>query len=272
MTTTILVIGDMHIGSTVALCKPTVTLDDGGVYKSSRGQLWLWDKWRLMLDHVQYHKQGELYIVVNGDAVEGDIKQRSYQTISRNPATILALAADILDPLARQSAGMFFIMGTAAHSGTSAHLEEQLANDLGGRICDETGASSWWHLSLDVDGVRLDFAHHPGIGVSKNGWTAHNSINTLAARVLFDSANEGRPAPHIVIRSHNHTYRDSRDNYKVRAITTPAWTLATEYIHRIAPGAIADVGAIMITCDNGDYMVGPMIYRRAPDETITIGG
>ena len=34
----LLFLGDTHIGSTVALCKPTVDLDDGGTYHASRAQ------------------------------------------------------------------------------------------------------------------------------------------------------------------------------------------------------------------------------------------
>ena len=32
----LILLGDTHIGSTVALCKPVVELDDGGTYRASR--------------------------------------------------------------------------------------------------------------------------------------------------------------------------------------------------------------------------------------------
>jgi hypothetical protein len=225
-----------------------------------------------MLDKVLSQKCGDLYTVINGDAVEGDLKQRSYQLISRNPATVLGLAADILEPIARHSTGLFFTRGTGAHVGNSAHLEEQLAVDLDGTVCPETGAHSWYHLPLEVEGVRLDIAHHPGIGVSKNCWTAHNAIHTLAARVLLDFADAGRKAPHLVIRAHNHTYRDSHDDYSVRAITLPAWTLATEYIQRIAPGALADIGALVVHCSAGYYEAQVIRYKPARNPVYSIGG
>jgi len=46
MTEAILVAtGDLHINSTVALCYPAVTLDDGGTYRASAPQRWIWRKW-----------------------------------------------------------------------------------------------------------------------------------------------------------------------------------------------------------------------------------
>lgn len=224
-----------------------------------------------MLDRVLSKKDGDLYTVINGDAVEGDAKRRSWQTISRNPATVLGLAADIFDPLAKASAGLFFVRGTGAHVGKSAHLEEQLAADLDGQVCPETGAHSWYHLPLEVEGVRLDIAHHPGIGVGRNPWTAFNSINTLASRMLFEHANAGRQLPHLVIRSHNHTYRDSLDNYRVRAITLPAWTLATEYIQQIQPGALADIGAVLVHCSAGYYEVEVIRFKAQPAPLFHVG-
>lgn len=269
--TSVLILSDLHIGSTVALCKPSVTLDDGGEYRASPGQSWLWRCWNETLERVEKHKTGDLYTVINGDAVEGDTKRRSLQTVSRNPATINQLAADILDPLAQLSAGLFFVRGTGAHVGKSAHLEEQIAADLDGTPNPDTGAHSWYQLPLEIEGVRFDIAHHPGIGVGRNGWTAFTGIHTLASRVLFDCANNARPVPHLVIRSHNHVYRDSFDNFRVRAITTPAWTLATEYIQQIAPGALADIGAVLIHCSAGYYEAEIIRYRPSPAPVYSIG-
>ena len=39
------IISDLHAGSTVGLCPPRFTLDDGGDYVSSPAQRWLWRNW-----------------------------------------------------------------------------------------------------------------------------------------------------------------------------------------------------------------------------------
>jgi hypothetical protein len=270
--TSILVLSDLHVGSTVALCKPSNQLDDGGTYLASAGQHWLYRSWEDMTERVRRNRRGDLYIVVNGDAVEGDLKRRSAQLISRNPATVNAIAADLLDPLARTAQGIFFIRGTAAHVGQSASLEEQLAADLDAVKCPDTGRYSWWHLPLEVDGLLISIAHHPGIGVSKNPAQWFGGIDRLAERVVSTCANQRRRIPDLVIRSHNHTHRDSRDHYRTRAITTPAWTLATEHIHRIEPGAIASIGAILVHVAGSAYEVEDIIYQPAPEAVFTVGG
>ena len=266
----VLIVSDMHVGSSVGLCKPSVTLDDGGEYRYSPGQSWLWNCWNVTMERVEQHRQGDLFTVVNGDAVEGDCKRRSLQTISRNPATINRLAADILEPLARISTGLFFIRGTMAHVGKSASLEEQLAADLEAKQT-ETGAYSWPWLPLEVEGVLMDIAHHPGIGVGRNPWTKYNSINQLASRIEFEYCDARRPIPALAIRSHNHVYRDSLDNYRLRAITMPAWTLPTEYINTLAPGALADIGAVLVHCSAGYYEIEVIRFHPAPAQVYSIG-
>jgi hypothetical protein len=217
-----------------------------------------------MLEWITQRKSGELYTVINGDAVDGDIKNRSLQMITRNPASLMEMTADLLQPIAAQSEGLFMIRGTAAHVGPSAHLEESIAKDLDAVVCPETGAHSWGSLPLEVDGVLLDIAHHPGIGVGRNPWMAHNSIHTLAARVLFEYANDLRQIPNLVIRSHNHTYRDSRDDYRVRAITLPAWTLKTEYINMLNPSGVSDIGAVLVNCSAGYYECEVFLRQSRP--------
>lgn len=258
----ILFVSDQHIGSTVALCKPLNELDDGGQYKASKGQRWVWRCWNNMLEWVDREKIGDLTTINDGDLTEGDFKKRSAQVITHNPANVVTLATQILEPLAEMSTALFFVRGTPAHVGPSAPLEEQVARKFDNTVyCPENGAASWWHLPLEVEGVRFSIAHEPGIGVSKNPQAKFNGINALASRAVHDYANAGLPLPHLLIRAHNHTHRDSEDNYIVRAITLPAWTLATEYIKKIDPTALATVGAVMVNVDRGKYEVKNKTFR-----------
>ena len=43
--------------------------------------------------------------------------------------------------------------------------------------------------------------------------------------------------------------------------------LATAFIHRIAPGAIADVGGIICVIKDGHLTVEPVIYHPEPTPT-----
>ena len=68
---------------------------------------------------------------------------------------------------------------------------------------------------------------------------------------MFEYSDRGDRPPELAIRSHVHRWGDSYDAHRTRAIFTPAWTLATAYTHRIAPGAIADIGAVILHIDGG---------------------
>jgi hypothetical protein len=254
---TILVISDLHINSTVALCKPSVELDDGQEVKISKGQRWLWNNWQDLLSRADQARPDIL--IVNGDAVEGDTKNRSYQIITRNKATALGIAADILDPLCKIVGSTYFIRGTGAHSGKSANIEEELAKDMNGVRSKETGAYSHWALNLDVEGVRINIAHHTTM--SGIPWGRKKAAMTLSERILFDSAQNEELHPHLAIRGHVHRWADSYDAYPVRSLILPCWSLATEYVHRISPDALAECGAAIIRVSAGKYEIEKINYR-----------
>ena len=251
----ILVISDLHINSTVALMPPIVYLDDGQEVKQNKGQKWLWNNWLDLLEKVDTIKPDIL--IVNGDAVEGDTKNRSYQVITRNKTTAVGYAADVLDPLVKSIPSTFFIRGTAAHSGKSGCIEEDLAKDLGAERIGKNYAH--WSLNLDVEGVRISVAHHTNM--SGLPWTKSNAANSLAAKIQFQYAQDGEKPPELAIRGHVHRWGDSHDAYRVRALVLPCWTLATEYIHKISPDTLAECGAAVIECSAGHYEITKIDYK-----------
>lgn len=248
---TVIVIADLHANSTVGLCPPTVTLDDGGSYTPSTGQRWLWRRWQ---DFIAQAKTATIkrrvYLITDGDLVDKDAQQRSFQMITRNPTTAKRIAVDCLHPLVALADRLFVVRGTEAHAGRSASLEEQLAEDLGAERDPERGTHSWWHLLADLGGVRFDVTHHTTI--ERQPWMANASMVRLAKATVLQCAERGEPTPDLVLRAHMHQYRDSHDASPLcRAITLPAWTLATAHVHRMAPGAMADVGGLIVSVDAG---------------------
>lgn len=263
----IAVTSDQHCGSTVALCPPTIALDDGGTYDASKAQRWLWDSWQdfwqRVADRRRAHK-ATLIQVFNGDLVEGAHHQ-STQVLSGNPTAQAAVVNETLRiPLALKPNHLFFIRGTEAHVGPSAAFEERiaigLAKDKRPVVREEaTGNGSHWHARLDVQGCRFDFAHHGRMG--QRPWTKGNVVLNLAAEIFYTHAAAERPHPHLAVRSHLHQFFDTQGAHPTRLIQTPAWQLATAYIHRLAPGAIADVGGLIILVDGGRFTVEPVLYR-----------
>jgi hypothetical protein len=276
------IVSDLHAGSTVALCPPEIALDDGGSYVASKAQQWVWAHWLDYWRIVQSERErlgAELLVVVNGDATDGD-HHGTTQILSGNPTAQAAALNAIIDiPRKLKPDRWLFVRGTEAHVGKSAAFEERVALGLmkdGQPVipCEETGTASHWHARLDVHGVRLDFAHHGRVG--QRPWTKPNVTLNMAAEIFYEHSRHGIPHPHLAVRSHMHQYVDTHHAHPVRAIQTPAWQLPTAFIHRIAPGALADIGGIVLTIAPGEdapeerYSLRPIIKRPAPPKSYVI--
>lgn len=271
MTTTLAVISDMHINSTVALCPDEVELPDGGAYQPSNGQKWINRCWRDYLDQVRSKRRGQTIGIVNGDAIETDAKDRSTQTISRNKDTILSMGADVLDPFAKQCDALMFTAGTDAHGGKGAEFEAALADDFEPIRCAETGRAVWYSIDLTIEGLHILISHHPAGGAGK-AQTRQNLVNRIATDSIFNCAQNNIPQYDLIIHSHLHQYIDSYNAYRTRVIITPAWTFAPDYLFRSgkAPQAIADIGGVNVYCDRGKLEIEPIRYQPEARKSWTL--
>ena len=267
---TLVVLSDSHVNSTVGLAKPTIQLDDGDQVSASTARRWLYWTFTDILTKVKEKARGDLYGILNGDVIEADTKRRSWQVISKSPADIQKMAVETFEPFFEMCKGIWVTRGTEAHTGKSAHFEETFAGNFDNTMRnEETGQASWWHLPLEIEGVKIDVAHHPR-GGSGRPMNSQSGIDRVASDTLFAYANDGETPPHLVIRSHLHGYRDSRDAFRTRAIITPAMSLLTSYVYRIGINASMPVGAILIYVDKGRYFVEPILYPVRKTEWQTI--
>jgi hypothetical protein len=172
----------------------------------------------------------------------------------------MRLASEVLKPMTDLSDEVYIIRGTAIHTGSSGRIEEKIADDITTSVHDKN-RSSWWHLPLRVNGTVFDIAHHGSLG--RLPWTKANAVNRIAGQTIIHYAETGDKPPDIVIRSHLHQYADSGTNFdSIRVIATPGWQLITGYVHRLQPGALADIGGLIFTCyPKGRYEMEVVRYR-----------
>lgn len=262
------VTNDQHCGSTVALCPPEINLDDGGSYKASKAQLWLWQCWNdfwSRVDVVRKEQGADLYQVFNGDAIDGDHHHTS-QILSRNPNAQAAVwTACVAVPLALKPDKMFFVRGTEVHVGNSASGEERIADGLrrDKRPIEgdtETGTASWWHLRQEIHGVRIDVAHHGRTGMREH--TRASAASLHAHDIVMSHIKSGDPYPHLALRAHYHRFNDSHDAAPTRVITNGAWQLKTGYVHKIAADTLADIGGLIVVIQpDGRYAVEKVHFK-----------
>lgn len=260
---------DHHTNSTLGLCPPAIGLDDGGQYKGSDVQRKLWRAWQKYIRETERMRDelgAKLICVFNGDVCDGD-HHGTTQIITKNRYDMVRIAALVLEPLVSLSEMSIFIRGTTAHAGKSASIEEEIAYDLGGWP-NGTGQSSHWGLSLDLMGTIVDFAHHASMG--RLPWTKRNAANKIAAVSMFKAVENGVKVPDLVFRSHNHRWSDSYDNYPTRAICLPAWQFKTEYVHRIDPTAVAEIGGVWLVIRKTGYELIKYKVPLAPDKPVRL--
>jgi len=276
---TLAVVSDLHCGSTVGLCPSEVDLDDGGSYKASDAQEWLLLKWEAYWKWVSERVAGDLYLLINGDVFDGD-HHGTAQIVSRVKPIQSEIAWQCLQtPLALDPAKIFFTRGTSTHTGKNSGSEESFAAGLRGQgypvqRCPETGNNTAWKWRLMLEGVLVEAAHHGRMG--QRPWTQSNAANLLAAQIFYEhcagvrskgeQVNEVDRWPDLALRSHFHREIDSNDAHPVRVIQTPAWQLATEYIHKKHTDSLADVGGLLIHLEDGDSQVYKKIDKpyRSP--------
>lgn len=248
------VVSDIHSGSTLAVCPYRVPLDDGGEYKASKVQRWLWRKWCDYWETIA--ALGKDYglpvtVIINGDIVEGDHHETT-QIISRNESTQFRLAIETLEPMLDVAKEIFVVRGTESHTGPSSSMEEMIAADIGAEESPD-GKASWWHLYIEFGGVTFDVQHHPESG-SMRPWTAGAEVNRIAAILTYEYARTGDRPPDIGLRAHKHGFRDSGVTHPVRVFATPSWQFQTAFVNRIGDGGkLPTFGGLWFVCRDGHY-------------------
>lgn len=255
------VASDEHCGSTVGLCGPNpIQYDDGGQYVPSPGQKWLWgawcEGWEQAAECAARHN-AELWWLNNGDLTDGPRHHGTHQSVGLYIQE-REIVRDVLDkPLGLGLKRIFLVRGTESHVGPGAASEEGIAKALSDdwpvEPCPDPPTMSWWHLMAEVEGVFIDALHHGRTGYRP--WTHWNATNLLAAQITMERVKTGDRIPNIAIRSHFHRHSDSYDAQPCRVIQTPAFQLATSYVHRRVPESLADVGMIWLLIDNGHVEV-----------------
>lgn len=270
----IVIASDTHAGGSTSLCPDEdIHLDDGGFYKPSKTQRWLnahwhsmWKEW--MPQTFEEHGVVDWMFVHNGDMFEGD-HHSTYQLMTRHPGAQFDVARKNMEvPLSMDPNKILIVRGTASHNGKGNSMEEAMGSFLHGHgkpvIKTEDDKYAHWHYRTDVWGTRFDFTHHGR--TSGRAWTFKNAVNNLAADIALSSLRDDEPYPHYAIRSHFHRENDSYDAQPVRVIQTPAWQTRTEYVWKVVPETVADIGLIMVICsDDGSSRVEKNIIKVKRD-------
>jgi len=249
----VLVISDTHTGSSLGLAPPLVYLDDGGIYHASEAQKHVYDHWQGVWKRT-LDLRLPVVVIDNADTIEG-FHHNTAQIWGTDPRKHIDVAVDLRMPYRNKVERWYSLRGTAAHVGASGSGDEAVAKGIGADASN--GSFSHYHLKVEVSNVLIDVSHH-GVSAGRRPWVDGNVLRSFGRGIVIDSLSRRERPPDVIVRSHVHVARHEtiRDyNYRCECIITPAFQLASEFVHRVATERdLSDIGATLITVENGKVL------------------
>lgn len=267
MSSLFVVISDLHSGSTLALCPPAITLDEGGTYRANKYQMWLWQRWLDIWERVeQLRGDKELYLAIVGEIGEGH-HHNSVQLISVNKIDQFRIAHKVLEPIKALKPDYTFIFrGTEAHSGPGGWFDELMADGLRDELNvqenPDTKQLASWYLNLWIEGIQFDITHHAKTG--NLPWTGAGAVERGAIELSWYYLSRGEKVPQVAIRGHKHSMFDTGDNAPIRMLTLPGWKFPDSYLHKVAAGKLPQVGGYIFEIDGKKIINLEKIRKEAP--------
>lgn len=258
----IVVLSDLHVGSTVGIWPGRHAVEGGGVYEANEFQQWLYRCWQEMLVEVKRLKPR--VAVINGDALQGT-NPRDGQLITNKVDVQAEAAIQLLEPLRKAAKTLYIIRGTEWHDGKAAENVEQMARALRAKPDPASGQYTWWELYLDVGGPVMHFAHH--VGASSVPWyeaTVPLRDTLLMLSELWRFFGSAAPNVRMVVRSHRHRYIHVDAPPDLQVVVTPSWQLKTAFGYKRAASMLPIIGYIVLEWDGRDLVCKPRIFPLPP--------
>jgi len=256
--TLLVVLSDTHIGSSTAISPLKFVVhgrstNEAQVTEANRLQKWLYRNWIDLFDYVKDKARKHRIIVAHlGDVI--DFNHHGSTQLVQEIGDQVVMAKELLMPY-REIADKFIgILGTAVHAGTDHAVETDLYRQLEADYIEQ-------QMTIDIDGVLVDLAHHGRAGFRP--WSS--SAANLASEIIIDYATQGLPLPHYIFRGHLHVMDDSGSKFEnTRLIQCPSWQLKTTYGNRVTGNTRrSDIGAVLL--NDGKLDLSHSRYKGQPD-------
>lgn len=225
----LVVVSDLHCGSTVGLMPPDSENMAGNTlgFGSNHHQRWLWDCWQDAQAQVaKLAGNDPLALLINGDATEG-IHHKSPEVVASLIEQHCAMAAEALRPWADRAVKTFITRGTECHTH---NVESQLARMLGAAANE--ARDKWF---LDLHGCRIDAAHH--IGATSRAYLEASLLSIILGNARLNAIRAGHTPAQVFLRAHRHCGGVYSDGSGMMCVTG-GWQFLTRHGHKVVGDAI----------------------------------
>ena len=248
----ILVISDLHVGSTTALCseRPVIS-DQNTYYVPNEMQRVLLKAWKDMIKEAT--RQGGIdLLVINGECVDGaNLKQAGQQTWSSNLDDQMNDSKKLIDMIPYKQ--VMILRGSNYHDQIDGtNLEEIMASKLRDVIPYKAyggeGKTDYFAY-IKIHGKIFNFTHH--IGFSRQKTNRANAMAREMKAMHFQHDTLGRAD--VFIRSHVH-YLVHVEFSNTHGVITPCWKYPDAFLFKGGlAGTTPDIGAVWFNVfKNGD--------------------
>lgn len=233
----IVIMADMHSGSSLGLLTPnTVLIDDAGApwvpNLGATQATFLWPSYETALLEVLSLADGDpITLIHNGDICQGD---RHGPLISPLLADQVTIALANLEPwfTLGHIERLYLLNGTEAHDYSGGSAERMVGKALAERVDVRYCA----HLLLDVGQQEIDIAHH-GPHPGRRKWLEGNIARFYLRDRMLGEIGRGRTPPALYVRAHRHQPIDetlSMYGRTSRIMIVPSWQAAGQYVRAVA--------------------------------------
>lgn len=252
----LVIVSDIHAGSTVAIMPPKLTVAEEQVVEANALQRFFWKAW---LDAMAWTScvagSDPFALALNGDMIEGN-HHHTKQIISAEVGDHVECAAQVLAPLASRASKIFLTKGTECHTQDS---ENALGVRLNAEKNPANGRQVFDRLTLDICGTRFVARHH--VSTSSRPWLDSNGLGMELASEQLQAVRNGERMPQILAVAHRHVGGHIANGEGI-CIATPAWQGLTRHGHKVVGAARCKPGLYILDWRGLPDGELPRIHRR----------
>lgn len=244
MSTTVLVVSDLHVGSEQGLCPDSVKISAGSnryTFECNSVQQLIFEKWCKMCDVVKPD-----IVVVNGDMCEGvNYKEHGIGNWTNDKAQQIQTCAELLEMI--DCCKYVGLQGSGYHTGNNLSMDEIVMKQIGGDFGTEK--------FINVEDVRFHVRHETSFSKRPQ----RQAVGMIDDMTGIDYDRETFGDIDITIRSHLHRFSFIGWNGAL-GIVTPAWKWRDPFVK--ARNVISnDLGFITFEVSDDVYTWNPYLFK-----------
>lgn len=250
----LVIVSDLHCGSTVGLMGPTFENFEANRVEQNDFQKWLWECWVDLWDEWMPTVAKRYLFCVNGDLVDG-VHHRTKEIVSQEPADHVELACQALELPMRGAERLFITEGTESHTHNMEHA-------IGARldaVKNESGRRSFKSLHLEVNGCPGVIRHH--ITTTSRPYLEGSAMSIHMGVERLEASRVGHKVPLWFARAHRHKHGMFNDGNGLMVITGP-WQGLTRYARKVVPGALPQPSCVVLDWRGKAEGELPMVHER----------